>query len=90
MIHALLTYSYERSDVTIPYASAIAVSEDIDKLREKMAECVKEDTRVDEEDKWSDECNYIVEKDYGNSVVLHHKYNTDLYKRYSIQIVEAI
>lgn len=90
MICALLTYSYERSDTTIPYASAIAVSEDIDKLREKMAECVKEDTRVDEEDKWSDECNYIVEKEYKNSVALRHKYNTDLYKRYSIQIVEAI
>ena len=90
MICALLTYSYERSDIAIPYASAIAVSEDIDKLREKMTECVKKDTRVDEEDKWTDECNYIVEKDYENSVVLHHKYNTDLYKRYSIQIVEAI
>ena len=90
MICALLTYSYERSDTTIPYASTIAVSEDIDKLREKMTECVKEDTRVNEEDKWADECNYIVEKDYENSVVLHHKYNTDLYKRYSIQIVEAI
>ena len=90
MICALLTYSYKRSDTAIPYASAIAVSEDIDKLREKMTECVKKDTRVDEEDKWTDECNYIVEKDYENSVVLHHKYNTDLYKRYSIQIVEAI
>ena len=90
MICALFTYSYEHSDTTIPYASTIAVSEDIDKLREKMTECVKEDTRVDEEDKWTDECNYIVEKDYENSVVLHHKYNTDLYKRYSIQIVEAI
>ena len=90
MICALLTYSYERSDTTIPYASAIAVSEDTDKLREKMAECVEEDTRVDEEDKWTDECNYIVEKEYKNSVALRHKYNTDLYKRYSIQIVEAI
>ena len=90
MICALLTYSYEHSDTTIPYASTIAVSEDIDKLREKMTECVKEDTRVNEEDKWTDECNYIVEKDYENSVVPHHKYNTDLYKRYSIQIVETI
>ena len=90
MIHALLTYSYERSDVTIPYASAIAVSEDIDKLREKMAECVKEDTRVDEENEWSDECNYIVEKYYGDYVVLHHRNYFNQYAKYSIHKVEII
>ena len=55
-----------------------------------MAQCVEEDTRVDEEDKWTDTCNYVAEKVSKNSVVLHHKNDTNLYTRYSIEIVEVI
>ena len=85
-----LTFCYEGSDTVIPYARTIAVSEDIDKLREKMTQCVEEDTRVDEEDEYDDTCNYIAKKVCRDSVVLHHKYCTDLYTRYSIQKVEII
>lgn len=85
-----LTFCYDGSDNTVPYASTVAVSEDIDKLREKMAQCVEEDTRVDEEDKWTDTCNYVAEKVSKNSVVLHHRNDTNLYTRYSIEIVEVI
>ena len=85
-----LTYLYEGYESGVPYASTIAVSEDINKLREKMAECVKEDTRVDEEDEWTDTCNYIVDKVSIDCAVLHHRNYSDLYTRYSIQKVEII
>ena len=85
-----LTYCYEGSENSNAYACTIAVSENIDKLREKMAECVKEDTRVDEENEWSDECNYIVEKYCGDYVVLHHRNYFNQYAKYSIQKVEII
>ena len=85
-----LTFCYDGSDNSVPYASTVAVSEDIDKLRKKMAQCVEEDTRVDEEDKWTDTCNYVAEKVSKNSVVLRHRNDTNLYTRYSIEIVEVI
>ena len=85
-----LTYCYEGYENCVPYASTIAISENIDKLREKMAECVKEDTRVDEENEWTDDCNYIVEKYYGDCVVLQHRKYINLYTKYNIQKVETI
>ena len=86
-----LTYCYEGNEnCDTPYACAIAVSENIDKIREKMAECVKEDTRVDEENEWSDECNYVVEKYCGDYVILRHRKYINQYAHYSIQPVEII
>ena len=85
-----LTFCYDGSDNSVPYASTVAVSEDIDKLREKRAQCVEEDTRVDEEDKWTDTCKKKKKKVSKNSVVLHHRNDTNLYTRYSIEIVEVI
>ena len=85
-----LTFCYDGSDNSVPYASTVAVSEDIDKLREKMAQCVEEDTRVDEEDEWTDTCNYVAEKVSIDCAILHHKYYSDLYTRYSIQKAEVI
>ena len=55
-----------------------------------MAECVKEDTRVDEENEWTDDCNYIVEKYCGDCVVLQHRKYINLYTKYNIQKVETI
>ena len=93
-----LTYCYEGYENSTPYASTVAVSDNIDKLREKMAECVKEDTReddetyflLDDENEWSDECNYKVEKFYGDCVILQHRKYIGLYTKYTIQKVETI
>lgn len=93
-----LTYCYEGYENSRPYASIVAISENIDKLREKMAECVKEDTReddetyflLDDENEWTDECNYMVEKICGDCVILRHRKYIGLYTKYTIQKVDTI
>lgn len=55
-----LTYCFEGVDDNYPYACTIAVSMDIDKLREEMKKCVEEDCTepTDEDDDWNTDCNY--------------------------------
>ena len=87
-----LVYCFEGVDDNYPYASAIAVSEDKEKLREKMMECVEEDCTepTDEDDAWDTDCNYQIMSNYGSEVTLQHRKNVNLYAKYRIQHTEMI
>ena len=87
-----LVYCFEGVDDNYPYASAIAVSEDKEKLREKMMECVEEDCTkpTDEDDAWDTDCNFQIVSNYGGEVTLQHRKNINLYARYRIQHTEMI
>ena len=87
-----LVYCFEGVDDNYPYASAIAVSEDKEKLREKMMECVEEDCTepIDEGDAWDTDCNYQIVSNYGGEVTLQHRKNVNLYAKYRIQHTEMI
>lgn len=87
-----LVYCFEGVDDNYPYASAIAVSEDKEKLREKMMECVEEDCTepIDEDDAWDTDCNYQIVSNYGGEVTLQHRKNVNLYAKYRIQHTEMI
>ena len=87
-----LVYCFEGVDDNYPYASAIAVSEDKEKLREKMMECVEEDCTepTDEDDAWDTDCNFQIVSNYGGEVTLQHRKNINLYARYRIQYTEMI
>ena len=87
-----LVYCFEGVDDNYPYASAIAVSEDKEKLRKKMMECVEEDCTepIDEDDAWDTDCNYQIVSNYGGEVTLQHRKNVNLYAKYRIQHTEMI
>ena len=87
-----LTYCYEGVDDNTPYACTIAVSMDIDKLREEMKKCVEEDCTepTDEDDDWNTDCNYQVFKNYGDDVMLQHRKYINLYTTYKIHSVEVV
>ena len=87
-----LVYCFEGVDDNYPYASAIAVSEDKEKLRAKMMECVEEDCTepTDEDDAWDTDCNFQIVSNYGGEVTLQHRKNINLYARYRIQHTEMI
>ena len=87
-----LVYCFEGVDDNYPYASAIAVSEDKEKLREKMMECVEEDCTepTDEDDVWDTDCNFQIVSNYGGEVTLQHRKNINLYAKYRIQHTEMI
>ena len=87
-----LVYCFEGVDDNYPYASAIAVSEDKEKLREKMMECVEEDCTepTDEDDAWCTDCNFQIVSNYGGEVTLQHRKNINLYAKYRIQHTEMI
>ena len=87
-----LVYCFEGVDDNNPYACAIAVSEDIEKLRKKMEECVEEDCKepIDEDDAWDTDCNYQIVSNYGSEVILQHRKNINLYTSYKIQIVDVV
>lgn len=96
-----LGFLYEGCDDNYPYASTLLVSEDRDKVIERMNELVeadcrevhKEDYENDEdytENAWDDSCNYeLIEKcEIGCS--LRHRMRTDLYTKYFINEVEVV
>ena len=89
-----LTYCYEGYEGCEPYAATIAVSESFDKLSKKMLECVEKDTKINEEDEWSDDGNYRTIRTLGDDVpscvFLQHKKRINLYAEYSIHEVEII
>ena len=87
-----LVYCFEGVDDNYPYASAIAVSEDKEKLYKKMMECVEEDCTepTDEDDAWDTDCNYQIMSNYGGEVTLQHRKNVNLYAKYRIQHTEMI
>lgn len=89
-----LVFLYEGYDNCLPYSVTIAVSEDIEKLRSKMAECIEEDCREpnedDDEDVNDDSINYEVVRKSEDDALLNHRELGDLYTRYRIHPVDAL
>ena len=85
-----LTYCYEGSDNTNPYAVTIAISNDIEKLRVEMEKCVDEDCEVDDDDDWADDKNFIAYRNCGDEITLQHKKNINLYATYKIHSVDCL
>ena len=89
-----LNFIYEGYDDCSPYSVTIAVSEDVEKLRSKMAECIEEDCREpnedEDEDVYDDSINYEVERQSKDDVLLNHRELADLYTRYRIHQVEVL
>jgi hypothetical protein len=85
-----LTFCYEGCDNNEPFAQTIAVSEDVDKLREEMEKCIKEDTQENEDDEWDDSCNFQVFFNGDFQVSLQHKARINLYTKYVIRKVNVL
>lgn len=85
-----LTYCYEGTDNNVPYATTIAVSTDIEKLKAEMNRCVDDDCKIDEDDEWADDKNYIAYFKSDRIVKLQHRKNTNLYAVYSIHSVDCL
>lgn len=89
-----LNFIYEGYDNSSPYSVTIAVSDDVEKLRSKMAECVEEDCKEpneDEDEDIYDDCmNYEVERQSKDDVLLIHREIADLYTRYRIHQVDVL
>lgn len=86
----VLNYCFEGTDNTSPYACAIAISDDINKLQSKMMECVNEDCEINDEDEWDDSKNYSVEYSYNTETLLKHKKVHSLYAKYTITAIDVI
>lgn len=84
-----LVYCYEGYDMNTPSATTLAVSEDKEKLRQYMANCVEEDCKFpsEEDEEWNDDINYNVWKQYEDEVYLQHNKNNNLYTHYKIREV---
>lgn len=87
-----LNFIYEGYDDCVPYSVTIAVSEDVEKLRSKMAECIEEDCREpnEDDDEDDDSINYEVMGKTKDDVLLKHRELGDLYTRYRIHQVEVL
>lgn len=87
-----LTYCYEGVDNSTPFAVTLAVSDDFEKLKKYMKECVAEDCRepVSEEEEWNDDCNYSIFTEFDAEVHLQHNANNNLYANYKINPVEVL
>lgn len=85
-----LTYCYEGCMNTVPFALTIAVSEDRHKLVQKMQECVSEDIEINEDDPWSDSCNFGIFKESLDKIILLHRNIDDLYICYEIQNTKVL
>ena len=85
-----LTFCYEGCDNNEPYAQTIAVSEDVDKLREEMEKCIEEDTQEIEDDEWDDSCNFQVLFIGDFQASLQHKARINLYTKYVIRNVNVL
>ena len=90
-----LTYCYEGVGDSTPFASTLAVSDDIEKLTKYMKECVAEDCREPESDdeEWDDDCNYSVWKEFEgdeSEVYLRHNADNNLYASYKIKQVKVL
>lgn len=88
-----LNFTYEGYDDCTPYSVTIAVSEDIEKLRSKMTECIEEDCREpneDDDDMCDDSINYEVVRKSEDDALLNHREFGDLFTRYRIHQVEVL
>jgi hypothetical protein len=71
-----------------PYSSVIAVSENRDKLREKLRDCVIEDIEIND-DELDESKNWSVVKQYDDVAELEHV-DLDLYAKYTIIETDVI
>jgi hypothetical protein len=88
-----LTFCYEGIvGSTAPRASTLAISDDREKLIQRMEEFIKQDCAKPDcvEDGWEDSCNYTIHKRKDNEVTLQHNNNTDLFITYKIEQVEVL
>lgn len=85
-----LTWCYEGCDDNCAQAQTIAVSNDKEKVIQKMKEWVAKDCEVNEDDEFDDDVNFEVFREYGDVVTLQHKTRTNLYTTYRINEVEVI
>lgn len=85
-----LTYCYEGTDNTHPYGITIAVSTDIEKLKNEMIKCVDEDCQIDNDDEWSTEKNFTIYNKYDIEITLQHRKNINLYATYKIHSVNCL
>ena len=85
-----LTYCYEGTDNTNPYGITIAVSTDIEKLKNEMIKCVDEDCQIDNDDEWSTEKNFTIYSKYDTEITLQHRKNINLYATYKIHSVNCL
>ena len=85
-----LTYCFEGVDDSYPYACTIAVSEDREKIAERMKKCVEEDCTEDKERKWETDCNYHIAFSCSSEVQLQHNSYNNLYATYKIHSVEVV
>ena len=80
-----LVFTYEGYVASTPYSNVIAISEDKDKLIEKMREDVKQYLEIDNDNSHNENCNFHLEADFTEEIVLQHNHNDDLYIKYFIQ-----
>jgi hypothetical protein len=89
-----LTYCFEggSNSSSYPYGATIAVSNDIEKLREEMARCVEGDCYQpeDEDEQWDDDKNFQIDSQGMNFVTLSHRMDTHLYAEYKISEVQVL
>lgn len=87
-----LTYCYEGVDGSTPFGITLAVSNDFEKLKKYMKECVEEDCRepASEDEKWNDDCNYSILSEFDGEVYLQHNASSNLYASYKINLVKVL
>ena len=86
-----LVYTNEGYYDSAPFSTIIALSNDKNKLIEKMRECVNEDIEIDEDDETNEECNFHIMNDCTEIITLQHNHNKELYRKYEIQVdIEVI
>ena len=87
-----LVYLYEGYDDKLPYASVIAVADDIEIVKEQMAKEIALDcqTLEDEDDEYFEYKNFEIIKESTYEVLLRHKVYVDCYTKYSIQMADVL
>ena len=89
-----LTFCYEGVEgSTVPHASTLAISDDQEKLIQRMEEFIEQDCEEPDcvEDGWDDTCNYTIYKRIDSyEVTLQHNKDTDLFITYKIERVEVL
>lgn len=71
-----------------PFSTVIAVSKNRDKLREKLRDCVIEDTEINDDD-LDENKNWLVIKQYDDVAELEH-IELNFYAKYTIIETEVI
>lgn len=83
-----LTFINEGNYNSAPYSSVIAVSEDKEKLRKKLRDCVIEDIETND-DELDESKNWSIVNQYDDFAELLHT-NLELYAKYNIIETDVI